>query len=100
MRKGGEVGLIGLPSTPLEINLGPDVVFKEAKIVGIYGREMFKTWIKMENMLEKGLLKIDPIISHVKPLSDFVEAVELIRTGKGCKVILDPSRQTNSGMLA
>jgi threonine 3-dehydrogenase len=92
LRKGGKVGLIGLPSIPLEINLGPDVVFKEAKIVGIHGRKMFTTWTQMENMLEKGLLKIDPIISHVKPLSEFVEAVELIRTGKGCKVILDPSR--------
>lgn len=91
LRKGGEVGLIGLPSTPIEINLGPDVVFKEAKIIGIHGREMFTTWTKMENMLDKGLLQIDPIISHVKPLSKFAEAFELLKTGKGCKVILNPS---------
>lgn len=90
LRKGGEVGLIGLPSTPLEINLGSDVVFKEATIFGIHGREMFRTWTKMENMLDKGLLNLDPIISHVKPLSEFEEAFELIKTGKGCKVILDP----------
>lgn len=91
LRKGGEVGLIGLPSTPIEINLGPDVVFKEAKIIGIHGREMFTTWTKMENMLDKGLLQIDPIISHVKPLSKFAEAFELLKTGKGCKVILNLS---------
>jgi len=53
---------------------------------------MFKTWTKMENMLDKGLLNIDPIISHTKPLYEFEEAFELIKTGKGCKVILDPSQ--------
>jgi threonine 3-dehydrogenase len=92
LRKGGEVALIGLPSEPIELNLGPDIVFKEAKIIGIHGREMFRTWTKMENMLDKGLLNIDPIISHVKPLSKFEEAFDLIKTGKGCKVILDPSQ--------
>jgi threonine 3-dehydrogenase len=92
LRKGGEVALIGLPSTPIELNLGPDVVFKEARIIGIHGREMFATWIRMENMLDKGLLHLSPIISHVKPLSEFKEAFDLIQTGKGCKVILDPSK--------
>ncbi len=91
LRKGGEVALIGLPSEPIELNLGPDIVFKEAKIIGIHGREMFRTWTKMENMLDKGLLNIDPIISHSKALSEFEEAFELIKTGKGSKVILDLS---------
>jgi len=90
LRKGGEVALIGLPSEPIELNLGPDIVFKEAKIFGIHGREMFRTWTKMENMLDKGLFNIDPVITHVKPLSEFEEAFELIKSGKGCKVILEP----------
>lgn len=91
LRKGGEAALIGLPSTPIELNLGSDVVFKEAKIIGIHGREMFATWTRMENMLDAGLLNLSPVISHRKPLSEFKEAFELIGTGKGCKVILDPS---------
>ena len=90
LRKGGEVALIGLPSEPIELDLGPDIVFKEAKIFGIHGREMFRTWTKMENMLDKGLLNIDPVITHVKPLSEFEEAFELIKSGKGSKVILEP----------
>ena len=90
LRKGGEVALIGLPSEPIELDLGPEIVFKEAKIFGIHGREMFRTWTKMENMLDKGLLNIDPVITHVKPLSKFEEAFELIKSGKGCKVILEP----------
>ncbi len=92
LRKGGEVALIGLPSEPIELNLGPDIIFKEAKIIGIHGREMFSTWTQMENMIDKGLLNLDPIISHRMPLSEFEKAFELIKTGKGCKVILDPSQ--------
>jgi threonine 3-dehydrogenase len=90
LRKGGTVGLIGLPSTPIKLNLGPDVIFKEARIIGIHGRKMFATWITMETMLAKGLLIIDPVISHLKSLAQFEEAFDLIKTGKGCKVILDP----------
>jgi len=90
LRKGGAVGLIGLPSSPIKLNLGPDVIFKEARIIGIHGRKMFATWITMETMLDKELLTIDPIISHLKPLSQFEEAFDLIKTGKGCKVVLDP----------
>jgi threonine 3-dehydrogenase len=90
LRKGGAIGLISLPSTPIKLNLGPDGIFKEARIIGIHGRKMFATWITMETMLNKELLNIDPIISHLKPLSQFEEAFELIKTVKDCKVVLDP----------
>lgn len=90
LRKGGEVALVGLPSTPISLDLGPDVVFKEAKIIGIHGREMFKTWTKMENMLEKELLNIDPIITHTMPLAKFEDAIELLKAGEGSKIVLIP----------
>ena len=90
LRKGGEVALIGLPSKPISIDLGSDVVFKEAKIIGIHGREMYKTWIKMENMLSQGLLNLDPVITHTMPLEKFQDAVELLQAGHGSKIVLIP----------
>lgn len=90
LRKGGKVALVGLPSKPLEINLGPDVIFKEANIIGIHGREMFKTWTKMENMLKNGILYIDPIITHKIPLEQYEKGFKLLEEGKGSKVILIP----------
>jgi threonine 3-dehydrogenase len=90
LRKGGKVALIGLPSDPVRVNLGPDVIFKEARIIGIHGREMFATWTKMEQMLERGLLRVDPVITHEMPLERWAEAFELLEAGQGGKVILTP----------
>lgn len=90
LRKGGKAALIGLPSKPAEINLGPDVVFKEATIIGIHGRKMFETWTQMENMLERGVLNIEPVITHTLPLDKFEEGFSLLEYGSGSKVILLP----------
>lgn len=90
LRKGGKVALIGLPSKPLEIDLGSQVVFKEATIVGIHGRRMFETWTLMSNLLDKGLLNIEPVISHVLPLEEFEKGFDLSVKGIGGKVILVP----------
>lgn len=90
LRKGGKVALIGLPSTPLEIDLGSQVVFKEATIIGIHGRRMFETWTVMSNLLDKGLLNINPIITHVLKLEDFEKGFELCQKGIGAKVVLVP----------
>lgn len=90
LRKGGKVALVGLPSKKLEINLGPDIVFKEAKIVGIHGRKLFKTWTKMENMLESGILKVDPVITHKLPLEQYKEGFKLLEEGRGSKILLIP----------
>lgn len=90
LRKGGQVGLVGLPSKPISLDLGPDVVFKEAKITGFHGRKMFDTWTKMENMLSNNLLYVDPVVTHVMPLEKYHEAVDLLKAGKGSKIILVP----------
>ncbi len=90
LRKGGEVGLVGLPSKPISLDLGPDVVFKEAKIYGFHGRKMFDTWTKMDNMLSNKLLNVKPVVTHVMPLEKFQDAVDLLKQGKGSKIILIP----------
>jgi threonine 3-dehydrogenase len=90
LRKGGTVALIGLPSKPLEIDLGSQIVFKEATVIGIHGRRMYETWTIMSNLLDKGLLNIDPIITHVLKLEEFEEGFEILEKGLGGKVILVP----------
>lgn len=90
LRKGGRVALIGLPSRTFEIDLGPYVIFKEAKITGIHGRKMFETWTVMENLMAGELLNLKPIVTHIMPLKDFDKGFELLKQGKACKVILDP----------
>lgn len=90
LRKGGTVALIGLPSKPLEIDLGSQIVFKEATVIGIHGRRMYETWTIMSNLLDKGLLNINPIITHVLKLEEFEKGFEILEKGLGGKVILVP----------
>ena len=90
LRKGGKAALIGLPSTPVSLNMGVDVVFKEAKIVGIHGRMMYATWTHMENMLSSGKLTVDPVVTHEMSLADCSKGMALLEEGKGGKVVLVP----------
>jgi threonine 3-dehydrogenase len=90
LRKGGRCALIGLPSAPVRLNLGADVIFKEATIIGIHGREMFRTWTRMQELLESGLLNVEAVATHEMPLSNFAEALTLLDAGEGGKVILVP----------
>lgn len=90
LRKGGRMALVGLPGKPIELELGKEVVFKEANIIGIHGRKMFETWARMENLLASGKLAAAPAITHVLPLERWQEGIDLARSGQACKVIYTP----------
>jgi threonine 3-dehydrogenase len=90
LRKGGRMALIGLPGKSIELEIGREIVFKEAKIIGIHGRKMFETWTQMENLLASGKIKVEPIITHVLPLKQWQQGVDLAKTGQACKVIYHP----------
>jgi threonine 3-dehydrogenase len=90
LRKGGRCALIGLPSAPVRLNLGADVIFKEATIIGIHGREMFRTWTRMQELLASGLLNVEAVATHEMPLSKAGEALALLEASTGGKVILVP----------
>jgi threonine 3-dehydrogenase len=87
MHHGGQVALLGLPSTPVAIDWN-DVIFKGLTLKGIYGREMFETWYKMASMLQSGL-EIEPVISHHLPFTEYARAFEIMRSGQSGKIILD-----------
>ncbi len=90
LRKGGVVILAGLPSEKAEIDLSVDVVFKEARIMGIHGRRMDDTWTKMKSLLENNKLNVIEVVSHEMPLSEFETAFDLLKKGEGSKIILLP----------
>jgi threonine 3-dehydrogenase len=90
LRTGGRASLLGIPSRPVELDFARDIIFKGATVQGINGRKMFETWFQMEALLATGKLNLEPVITHRLKLSDFVQAMELLRTGEAIKVILKP----------
>ncbi len=87
MIHGGKVALLGI--FPEEVSIHWDsVIFKGLIIKGIYGREMYETWYKMQSMLQSGL-DISQVITHRLPIDKFDEGFQLMRSGEGIKIILD-----------
>jgi len=90
LRTGGRASLLGIPSQPVELDFAKDIIFKGATVQGINGRKMFETWFQMEALLATGKLNLEPAITHRLKLSEFSQAMELLRSGEAIKVILKP----------
>lgn len=90
MQPAGKVALLGIlpPQTPIDWDL---VIFKGLYLKGIWGREIFSTWYKMEHMLQSGL-DISPVITHHFHYTDFQKGIDCMLSGSSGKVILDWSR--------
>ena len=87
MSHGAKIALLGI----LPSGSGVDwekVVFNGLVLKGIYGREMFETWYKMQVMVQSGL-DISPVITHHFPIDQYLEAFELMKSGNSGKVILN-----------
>jgi threonine 3-dehydrogenase len=86
----GTMVLLGIPKSTVEVDISRDIIFKEAKVLGINGREIFKTWFLMLDLLETGKLNIEDIITHRFKLHDFGDAIALVASGQSGKVLLEP----------
>ena len=84
---GGKIAMLGIPSGPIDVDWNK-VVFSMLTIKGIYGREMYETWYKMNVMLQSGL-DISPVITHRFPIADWRQGFDVMSTGQSGKVILN-----------
>jgi threonine 3-dehydrogenase len=87
---GGRMALLGLPTEPVSLELTDNVIFKEARIFGVTGRELFRTWETTSTLLATGMVDPSPVITHRFALSDYEQAFEAMASGRTGKVILTP----------
>ncbi len=92
LARGGRMSLLGLPDGPVTLELNDHVIFKEARLQGITGREMFRTWQQTTTLLSTGRVDVAPVITHHFPLERFEEAFATTASGRSGKVILRPDR--------
>jgi threonine 3-dehydrogenase len=90
---GGRMSLLGLPPGPVSLDLTDQVIFKEARLIGVTGRELFRTWQQMTTLLATGMVDVGPVITHRFSLTAFEEAFEVMSSGRSGKVILLPKRE-------
>ena len=87
MYNGSKIAQLGIlpPTTTVDWS---EIIFKALTIKGIYGREMWETWYKMEQMLVSGL-DLYPVITHHFAIDDFQQGFDIMESGQCGKVILE-----------
>lgn len=91
LRLGGRASLLGIPSRPMELNLSEDIIFKGARVQGINGRLMYKTWYQMNALLKAGKLDLSPVITDRMALADFGKGMDRLKSGESSKILLYPN---------
>ncbi|RPH96075.1 MAG: L-threonine 3-dehydrogenase [Calditrichaeota bacterium] len=87
MYHGGRIALLGILPNTAQVDWD-QVIFKGLTIKGIYGREIFETWYKMQTMLQSGL-DISPVLTHKVAFEDFQKGFDAMLSGNSGKVVLE-----------
>ena len=87
MFHGGKVALLGLLLGTTRIDWD-DIIFKGLKVKGIYGREMYETWYKMEQMLRSGL-DISKVLTHKLSVDEYEKAFNIMEAGECGKIVFE-----------
>jgi threonine 3-dehydrogenase len=87
MYNGSKIALLGILPNTTTVQWDK-IIFKALSLKGIYGREMFETWYKMEQMLISGL-DLSPVITHRFHFEDFQKGFDVMEERNSGKVILN-----------
>lgn len=88
LRKCGTMVMTGLPSEPLVLDAGSDIVWKAATVLGIHGRETFTSWEISKSLLSEGRVEIASLATHrFNMFTEFQKGFELAEKGLTGKVI-------------
>ncbi len=92
LRPGGRFVAFGLPEAELSLDYAGDIVKRGIRLEGVAGREIFRSWYKMESLLKSGAVNPRPAVTHTFSFRDFKKAFALINSkDKKCgKIILTP----------
>ena len=74
----------------IEFDFHPNIILKEARVLGVFGRVVWQTWWQVRTMRDTGKFDPLPIITHRFPLPDYEKAFELAQSGEAGKILLIP----------
>ena len=83
---GANVALLGIPREPFSIDWAT-VIFNMINLKGIYGRQMFDTWYKMNVLVSSGL-DLAPVITHRFDVAEYESAFAAAESDESGKVLI------------
>jgi len=87
VRPGGAVLLFGMNNQARSAVAQHDITRREITVYGAYvGEATFPAAVRL---LESGLLRLDPVISHYLPLERVQDAIAALRSGGAVKAVFD-----------
>lgn len=90
VRIAGKIIAFGIPKENINIDWGKYLINKELSIESVFGRMIWDTWRKTTDLLVSGGVDLEKIITHRFKLSEFEEAIDVMKSGKCGKVLLAP----------
>lgn len=90
LKKGGRFVMVGLPDGDTTLSLSDCIIYKEATVIGVTGREMYRTWEQCEMVLKDPRFAVSVAVGGVFPLAEYEEAFHKIFEGAPGKMILVP----------
>jgi threonine 3-dehydrogenase len=92
MDRESRVVTVGYPGQPVPVDVGAHINLKGVVLVGVSGRRVWDTWELLLQLIESGRLDLSWLITHRLGLSEFDDAIRLLREDSG-KIIIYPGRK-------
>jgi threonine 3-dehydrogenase len=88
--RGGRISLLGIFGEPVAVDLSNLVIEKGVRVHGIFGRRIYDTWERTQDLLRSGALDVKPILTHRFDLADWQQGFDLLGSRHAGKVVLTP----------
>lgn len=90
VRIGGKIIAFGIPKGNISIDWGKYLINKEITIGSVFGRMIWDTWEDTTKLLVEKKVDLRKIITHTFKLSEFEEAMKVMKSGECGKIVLVP----------
>ena len=88
--RGGRISLLGIFGEPVAVDLSNLVIEKGVRLHGVFGRRIYDTWERTQDLLRSGALNVAPILTHQFDLAEYEKAFDLLGSRHAGKVVLLP----------
>jgi len=88
VRRNGQITKIGWGPDPVGFSLDP-LISKAVTLQGVFSHT-WRTWENCISLIGKGMVKVEPLITHRLPITEWKQAYELVESRRAVKVVLHP----------